>query len=356
MKQVSYLNLAKWFALLASLSLTILLILMLYNAATGWTIGIVPWKANSKWIIDDHGNLIQDPNSWSDGPGQLRLKQVLIPIVGGGALAFAGVLLQKTTRNNLAEVSILGIGSINIMFIFAYAFFFKGQMINGSTVKNMLPLVTIASSLIGTMIVYLVSRSKRANKNTFVIIGIALQLFFEALSVIFVNPTKLTNTKDGKELWGSIKHYTMGIVDAENTSWGLIIGASLAIAVLIVGALFLRKKIDIYEASPALAVTLGIRVERLRMTIFGIVALIAGIEASLLGTVALLGLIAPSIARLLFKNKFAQTAVASFVIGGILVALASWVSTNLLDADFPAGILATAIASPYFIFLILRGK
>lgn len=103
----------------------------------------------------------------------------------------------------------------------------------------------------------------------------------------------------------------------------MIIVASVSIAALIVFALFLRKKIDIYESSPALATTLGIRVERLRLTVFAIVALIAGIEASLLGTVALLGLVAPSIARLMFKNNFAQSSIASFIIGGILVALAS---------------------------------
>lgn len=72
-----------------------------------------------------------------------------------------------------------------------------------------------------------------------------------------------------------------------------------------------------------LATTLGIKTERLRLSVFIIVALIAGIEASLLGTVALLGLIAPSIARLLFKGNFAPTAIASFIIGGIMVALAS---------------------------------
>lgn len=130
----------------------------------------------------------------------MRLKQAIIPIVGGGALAFAGILLQKTTRNNLAEVSILGIGSINIMFIFLYAYVFKGKLFDGSTVQQVLPIVTIFASLIGTLIVYLISKSKRANKNTFVIIGIALQLLFEALSVVFVNPTKLTNSEDGKKL------------------------------------------------------------------------------------------------------------------------------------------------------------
>lgn len=256
----------------------------------------------------------------------------------------------------MAEVSILGIGSINIMFIFLYAYFVKGKMFDGSQAQQLLPVVTIFASLFGTLIVYFISRSKHTGKNTFVIIGIALQLLFEALSVVFVNPTKLTGSKEGKELWSNIKHYTMGIVEPEQTSWALIIGASIGIATLITAALFLRRKIDIYEASPALAVTLGIKTERLRLTVFIIVAFIAGIEASLLGTVALLGLIAPSIARLIFKGNFAPIAIASFIIGGMMVALASWISINLFDASFPAGILATAIAAPYFIFIILRGR
>lgn len=368
LSNINWLNLAKWLALLASLSLTIVLVLMLYHAAGGWIYGMQKWQTNSKYIfaVDQNGMLIfdkngnpleiPDPSTWGPGPGQARLKEVLIPIIGGGALAFAGMLLQKTTRNNLAEVSILGIGSINIMFIFLYAYFVKGKLFDGSQTQQLLPVVTIFASLFGTLIIYLISRSKHTNKNTFVIIGIALQLLFEALSVVFVNPTKLTNSEDGKKLWGNIKHYTMGIVDTEHTSWSLIIGASVGIATLIVAALFLRRKIDIYEASPALATTLGIKTERLRLSVFVIVALIAGIEASLLGTVALLGLIAPSIARLLFKGRFAPTAIASFIIGGIMVALASWISTNLLGSEFPAGILATAIATPYFIFLILRGK
>ena len=88
---------------------------------------------------------------------------------------------------------------------------------------------------------------------------------------------------------------------------------------------------------------------------FMLVAILAGVEATILGTVALLGIIAPSIARLMFKNKFTSMSIASFIIGGILVMLASFISTNL-GTGLPPGILSTAIAAPYFIFLIVRGK
>lgn len=336
----------KWILLLISLSITAIITLMFYDGV--WGLG--KWSDGSKIDMHTHQVINDQP-----GPGQWRLKQLLITFFGGGALAFAGVLLQKITKNNLAEVSILGIGSINIMFIFAYIFIFKGDAFNGSITSSFLPVITIVASLIGTLIIWAVSRSKRANKNTFVIIGIALQLLFEALSVLFINPSKLGGNSESKKTWATIKKYTMGMLDTADTPFWLLIVVGIGIAAIITVAIVLRKKIDIYESSPALATTLGIRVERLRITIFVLVALLAGLEASILGTVALLGLIAPSIARLMFKNKFASLAIASFIIGGILVSTAGIVSINF-GTELPVGILATAIATPYFIFLILRGK
>lgn len=53
--------------------------------------------------------------------------QIMIAFFGGGALGLAGALLQKVTKNRLAEVSILGIGSINIFFIYIYAVILKDK-------------------------------------------------------------------------------------------------------------------------------------------------------------------------------------------------------------------------------------
>lgn len=352
-------NLTKWFLLGATLTMTAFLVLAFYNGK--W--GFAPFTDSSQFDVDSSkysalANYISGNKVIGEGGGILRTKQLIISFIGGGTLAFAGALLQKVTRNNLAEVSILGIGSINILFIFAYVFIFKDKVFANGVVGYLLPLVTLAASIIGTIIVWIVSRSKRANKNTFVIVGIAIQLLFEALSVVFVNPSKLEG-KEGKEIWNTIKNYTMGQVrtsELQNgVNWWLIILAAVIIGAVITIALFLRKKIDIYETSEESAKTLGINVKFLRLGIFIMVAILAGIEASILGTVALLGIIGPSISRLMFKNKFAPMAIGSFIIGGILVTLASFISTNL-GTNLPPGILTTAIASPYFIFLILRGK
>ncbi len=350
-KKFNYMSAVKWLLLFISLMMTTLLILTLYNG----TWGFGKWETSS--VMSFSGS---SSGPVGHGGAYYRTKQLIIAFLGGGTLAFAGTLLQKVTRNNLAEVSILGIGSINIMFIFAYIYVFKEQVFGGSIVAILLPFLTISASIIGTLFVWLISKSKRANKNTFVIIGIATQLLFEALSVIFVNPSKLQG-KQGQNIWNTIKNYTMGQMRVDDgpgahpIPYWLIWTAAVTVGLVIVAALLLRKKIDIYESSEESATALGISVGKLKFVIFMLVAVLAGVEATILGTVALLGIIAPSISKMIFKNRFGAMALGSFIIGGILVMLASFISTNL-GTHLPPGILSTAIAVPYFIFLVLRGK
>lgn len=105
-------------------------------------------------------------------------------------MGVAGLLLQKTTKNNLADVSILGIGSLNIIFIALYIFSFSGEGVrNQELIRQTLPLITIASSILGTGIIYALTKVGDNNSDKFIIVGIALQFLFEAISIAIINPT-----------------------------------------------------------------------------------------------------------------------------------------------------------------------
>ncbi|RTZ68033.1 MAG: hypothetical protein DSZ21_02565 [Tenericutes bacterium] len=136
-------------------------------------------------------------------------------LFSGGALAVAGVMLQKVTRNNLSDVSILGIGSINIMFITGYVLIFKDKVFAGGVAEQMLPIVTLFASLLGTFIVWFFSRSKKGSSNKFIIVGIALQLLFEALAVVLIDPTKTSKDPYQAKIIATIKDYTVGMINAD---------------------------------------------------------------------------------------------------------------------------------------------
>lgn len=117
--------------------------------------------------------------------------------------------------------------------------------------------------------------------------------------------------------------------------------------------MFIRRKIDLIESSEDLASGLGVQVQKMKKIIFTLVAIIAAAEAVLAGSIALLGILAPAIARKIFKNKTILIASGSFLIGAILVLCASYISVTL-QTQVPVGILATTIVIPYFVFIIIR--
>ena len=275
-------------------------------------------------------------------------------LFSGGALGVAGMLLQKVTRNNLADISLLGIGSINIIFITAYVLVFKNQVFGHGIIASMLPVVTLFASLLGTLIVWFFSRSKKANSQKFIIVGIALQLLFEGLAVVLIDPSK-TIKPDMAKTMGIIKDYSVGMIEPGAVKWWLIIVSSTTIGVAMAIVLSLRKKIDLIEANEDLAKALGVKVELMKFIVYFIVAALAAAEAVKVGAVSLLGLIAPAIARMLFKNKTGLLMAGSFIIGGLMVMGAAIISITI-GTQLPVGIMATTIVIPYFIYIIIRSK
>lgn len=351
-----FLTFSKWLSLVIII-ITISFLILTFIISNGFTFF-------DEWTTSSSNSILTEQNS-SSGPGPLQknLVQILIALFGGGALGVAGALLQKVTKNRLAEVSILGIGSLNILFIYGYALLLPEQAFGNGIWAILMPIFLIIVSVFGTLIIWAITRSKMAHKNTFVIVGIALQLFVEALSVVIVNPSLLIKGLAGsneRRIWDKINGYTLGQIRNEidnplsnPVSWWLI-GLSIGIILLVfVALLFLRKKIDTMETSEKMAITTGINVKRLKLVMYLLVALLAGVAAAILGSVALLGIIAPSLARLLFKNKAWSLMVGSFLIGGIMVLFASFLAIQL-QLDVAVGILATAITIPYFLFLMIK--
>lgn len=291
----------------------------------------------------------------------IRGPKTLMAFFSGGAIAVAGLLLQKVTRNHLADTSVLGIGSLNIILMTVYLILIKDKTSSYLNPEmRILPLVMFLSSIFGTSIVYTLSKLGKANNEKFIIIGIALNFLFEAISVVLINPANnsLFSNQDKNLMiaFENIKNYTLGIIpNSQYIDLSLVISCSVLIALTLIPIWFLRKKIDLYETSAALASTTGINIERLKISIYLLVALLSGLEIVLVGYIALLGVIGASVARQLFGNRTGITMFAAFLIGATLVCFALLISVNF-NTQVPVGFLSTTIITPYFMYLIVRGK
>ncbi|WP_238530700.1 iron ABC transporter permease [Mycoplasma wenyonii] len=281
-------------------------------------------------------------------------------IFSGGALGVAGLMLQKLTKNPLADISLLGIGSLNIIAISIFIYLsFDGEKTSLPFLKAVLPIISLLASLAGTAIVYWLTKKKKTSKS-FVISGIAFQFLCEAISVSILSFIK-SNKENAQQIFVEISNYSYGkFPNISEVSlfpeWRITtIVSFLLIAVIAIAIWVFRRELELMEIGEDYATSQGIQVKKLRIILFTAIALLAGIESALVGTISLLGIIAPHISKFLFGNKASSNVIASFIIGALLVVLATFFSVNL-SQNVPIGIFSTALITPIFLFLLLKNK
>lgn len=111
---------------------------------------------------------------------------------------------------------------------------------------------------------------------------------------------------------------------------------------------------DILESSEDIAHSVGVRKELIKFLVFIIASLMIGATTAVVGSVALLGILAPNLARSFFGNKMSFLVPGSMLIGVITVMIAQFININLFHIAAPIGILVQLVIAPYFLFRVFR--
>jgi len=68
-------------------------------------------------------------------------------------------------------------------------------------------------------------------------------------------------------------------------------------------------------------------------------------------------MIAPHIGRKLISKEHKYLAVASFMIGGMILLIADTISrTVIAPSEIPAGVITALIGGPFFLFVLIKKK
>ena len=103
------------------------------------------------------------------------------------------------------------------------------------------------------------------------------------------------------------------------------------------------------------AVTLGISVERFRLVVFVIGALITGVMVAFSGIIGFVGLMVPHIARILVGGNYSRVLPASAMIGAIFLLWSDIAArTVMAPEDMPIGIVTGLIGGIFFVWLLGR--
>lgn len=272
----------------------------------------------------------------------LRLPRVLLAICVGAGLAVVGVLLQTTTRNDLADPFLFGLssgaaaGAVSVITVF-------GDRLGVWT----LPAAAFAGALVSAAAVLtLMARQDGRGPERLVIAGLAVSFLFGALT------TWMVFSGDQRAAY-SVLFWTAGGLGL--ASWGNlpigIFGAALSVGT----GLALRYRLDALLGGEETATSLGVDVGRLRLLVFALAALATASLVALSGVIGFVGLMVPHLARTLVGVRHGVLVATSALLGAILLLVSDLASRVVLaPQELPVGIVTSAAGALFVLVVVLR--
>jgi len=281
---------------------------------------------------------------------QIRLPRIAGALLGGVSLALAGAALQAVLKNPLASPSTLGI-SQGAAFGAALAITVAGMSRPGFYQEQfgvsdaiIVSLSAFLFSLMITAVIVVLARLRRSGRETMILAGVALSTFFMAgvtLLQYFADETQLA----------AIVNWSFG--DLSRGSWSeLAIVAATALAATIYYFLN-RFNYNAMLAGDEVARSLGVHVERLRLTTMLMASLATAATVAVFGILGFVGLVAPHIGRRLVGADSRLLFPLSALLGVLLLLLADLLGRSILSSiALPAGIITSFFGTPVFLMLL----
>ncbi len=276
----------------------------------------------------------------------IRLPVALMAVVTGASLAIAGAQMQTILNNPLASPFTLGI-SAAASFGAALALVF-GVGILPFAIDYIVPMNAFIVAMGAALLIHLLSQRRGVTTETVVLLGIALVFTFNAL-------LSLLQFFASEQALGAVVFWMMGSLT--KASWQKL---AITSAVLLVTLPFFINRawaMTTLRLGDDKAASFGINVRRLRLEVMLLVALLAAVPVSFVGTIGFIGLVGPHIARMVIGEDQRFFLPASALAGAAILSASSVVSKSLIPGlIFPISIVTALIGVPFFFSLIMTSR
>lgn len=272
---------------------------------------------------------------------QLRLPRVLLAGLAGAALAVCGALLQLLSRNALADPYLFGVVS--------------GAAL-GATISSLwlpalaLPVAAFAGAVFAILLVLaLAQRAARQGMqsiSTLLLTGLAVSFFCSAVaSLLLYQADSFAANRIMFWLMGSLSR----------ADWPAVQLLSITLAITLTVCAVGRRQLAALNWSDDMAKSLGVAVQRWRLVLLLLCALLTAVVVAYCGGIGFVGLMIPHLVRLLVGNQVVPLLFGSALCGAIfLIWVDSAARTVLAPQELPLGILTALCGSLFFLLLLSR--
>jgi iron complex transport system permease protein len=136
-----------------------------------------------------------------------------------------------------------------------------------------------------------------------------------------------------------------------------VVPVAVVLLVAIPLALALRRQLDLLALDDDTPRLVGVSLERTRLGVLLLAAVLAGTSVTAVGVVGFVGLVAPHMARALVGGRHLRVVPVAVLLGAALLGLADTAGrTVIAPAQLPAGLVVALIGAPYFVWLLARSR
>ncbi|WP_323717834.1 FecCD family ABC transporter permease [Paracoccus aminovorans] len=281
---------------------------------------------------------IQDSVIWD-----LRLSRALVAALCGAGLAICGAILQSLLRNTLAEPYVLGVsagastGAVAIIIL----------GVGAGAVS--LSAGAFAGALAAFAFVAILSGGGRGGADRTILSGVAAAQLFNALTAYIV--TTSGNAQQARDVMFWLLGSFGGVRWPEFQLLVVVILMGLAVCI------WYARALDAFTFGDDAAASLGIAVERVRLVLFAVTALITATIVSMVGSIGFVGLVVPHAVRILVGPGHMRLLPSCALVGAVFMVLADIVSRSVMvQQTLPIGIVTALVGVPCFSLILYRQR
>ena len=274
---------------------------------------------------------------------EFRFPRTLAAALVGAMMALSGAALQNTTRNGLADPSLVGVSQGAALAVVSLTVVFPDIS------SALRPWAAFAGAILVALAIQGLSYTRQGGSAIrFILMGIGLSTFISSI-------TSALMTYGDVDRAMTALSWLAGSINA--ASWSDVWTLSLWCAVLLPALLAISRSSSATRMGEATAISLGVRVGLIRNLQLAVAVALAAIATSVVGPLGFVGLIAPHAARRIAPAGIGLHLLITAMVGAVLVSLADLIGrAAFAPIQLPAGLLTALIGVPLFIVLLIRSR
>jgi len=272
----------------------------------------------------------------------LRLPRAVLAALVGAALSLGGLVFQAILRNPLAEPYILGISGGSAIGAIL------GILMGLSRFPGVSLLSFTGSIIILFLIIIISSGHSILKKDSLLLAGVMVNSFCSAVIMFLISMTQDARLHN-------IMFWLMGDLSLADLNQAGILAAILCPCFILI--FLLSNSMNILLLGKEMAITMGISVKAITLTLLITTSLMVSATVSNCGLIGFVGLVIPHILRLILGSDHRVLVPACILGGGAYMVVCDLMARTLPDqGEMPAGVITAMIGAPIFIFLLKKTK